>query len=271
MKRILLTSSLALAPLASFGIIDFETGFTSDNIDVSSNIFTSGASQIQFSFTSGNPIVEDSNNNGFRTSGTVESDSKPGFGPQDNLGFITANDGLPSVDSTDTTALGYSGSTWAQPSGSGPDLGNYFLRGPSLSNFGTFVISYVNGTSSNALSFQIWDIDGTGTSGTEEYVAEFFEDDGFGGYNSLGTVTTPEYSNADVGTSLDGLPYLVAFDAGTDEITRVEITFTGTKTNNIGLAFDNFDPENIPEPSFYAAIFGVGALGVAWLRRRRAA
>ncbi|MEM9398200.1 MAG: hypothetical protein AAF991_12015, partial [Pseudomonadota bacterium] len=65
---------------------------------------------------------------------------------------------------------------------------------------------------------------------------------------------------------LDGKPWLFGFD-GLSDIERIEISFTGSKTSGIGLAFNNFSPiQNVetaavPIPAT-AALLALGLFGV---------
>jgi len=265
MKRFLTTLAGLACAAPAFGIINFETGSDivgggsfnpSDNDDISSIIFKDGDAEIQFLFSSGSPTVEDANTGESLTGADEGSGS-------DRFGFVTSNDGNSSNDLTDTEAAGFTG----------VGMDDFFLRGDALSDFGILTINYVNGTSSKGLGFQIWDIDG-GNAGTEKYTVTFFNDNNAPGSEEIGSVTTPEGTDVDPLTSLDGLPFDVQFTAtGADVITRVEVDFTGTKTNNIGLALDNFNAEGIviPEPSALGALFGFTALAFAATRRSRRA
>lgn len=262
MKKLLSCLSLALLPSFTFALIDFEGLGYNDNESVAGQTFANGTLFVQFYFSSGDPYIEDANNGEFFTNlgGGEYTEDAPILDP---YGFLTTNDGDPTKDLSDKTAVGFSGSTWVQPVAGG-DLGNHFLRGPFGENFGQFVIDFVYGTVASEISFQIWDIDGNGADRTEKYHIEFYS-----GFALLGMIDTPEYDNLNPGTSLDGLPFLVAFDAGDELISHVIITFTGTKTDNVGLAFDNFEATFVPEPSTYAAILGLAAIGLVLLRRRR--
>ncbi len=260
MKKLAL-APLAFAPLCAFGVINFEGLGLTDNQVVTGQTFTSGIIDVQFSFSSGDAFAEDVDTGEYfiNDGEAKETDGAPNP-PSDAYAFLTDNDGDPGQKLADQVVPGYAGSTFVQAN-SGPSAGDWFLRGPFLVNFGMFTIDFVNGTFANEISFQIWDIDGN-AQGSEEYTVEFFD-----GASSLGTIVTPEYFGSGIGTSLDGLPYLIEFNAGSDQIDRIEITFSGTKTTNLGLAFDNFEAV-VPEPSTYAMLAGLAALGLAVLRRR---
>jgi hypothetical protein len=71
--------------------------------------------------------------------------------------------------------------------------------------------------------------------------------------------------------TLDGKPWVFGFSDLTD-ITKIEITFTGSKKKGIGLAFNNFSPiedispvVNVPEPS---TIFLFLACGIVVMYRK---
>lgn len=283
MKRslTLLAGLSLLAP--AYGIINFEAGseiivganpdgtggslgsFSPvDNADISNVIFRSGTARIQFSFSAGTAAVEDANT-GEATSGVIageESSSNPLTSSGDPLGFATFNDGgaTPGAQ-TDSERDGYIGL----------GIDSFLLRSdPTFQDFGTFTIDYVGGTGSQILGFQIWDIDAN-ADGNEQYRVQYFDEFN----NLLNTEDSDVGQEPTIPTSRDGRPQTFNYDAGAGNlITRVEITFIGTKNllppseQTIGLAFDNFDPEGtIPEPSAFAGILGLAALMIA---RRRA-
>ena len=260
-----LTTTLAgfalLAP--AFGLINFEMGSDittgsfnpSDNLDVSSTIFESGAADIQFSLSSSQvPTVEDANTGELNEGGGFE-------GATDGLGFVTVN--TPGGSELADEERG--------PLGGASGLGDFFLRSSDNANFEELTIDYVNGTSSTGLGFQIWDIDGS-IGGDEQFIVEFFDgtSDPLNPV-SLGIVETPVGDDSSVG-SLDGRPFAVNFTADAGEaITQVVVSFAtgpGFKTTGVGLAFDNFDPEGtiVPEPAALGGLFGCAALLIA--RRR---
>ncbi len=206
------------------------------------------------------------------------------------FGFDTTSDGK-----TDTSALfedaagepsetgvGFLGSEGIDTAdvGFAAQLGDFFLRQPGTfgsSSFGTFIIDYTYDSSSflvTAASGEIWDIDGSGvstpsTSDTEEFTVTAV--DLLGGthvlVSPLGTLTSGS-------APLDGRPWVFGFSNISDGIDRIEITFTGSKTSGVGLAFNNFSPDTNLVPSPAAAGLGLSLLGLLGitrpLRRRRA-
>lgn len=115
-------------------------------------------------------------------------------------------------------------------------LGNFFLRGRPGGGFGYLVIDYSGGSVSGA-SGEIWDIDGL-TNGTERYKIKAYATGGV----LLGTIDSP-LSTQDSGclnTELDGRPWTFAF-SGLPGIVRITVEFSGSKTNGVGLAFNNFN------------------------------
>jgi hypothetical protein len=58
-------------------------------------------------------------------------------------------------------------------------------------------------------------------------------------------------------SSLDGKPWTWSFSHGVNDIYSIQLSFVGSKTSGIGLAFDNFAPDSVapdnmspvPEPS----------------------
>jgi hypothetical protein len=144
-------------------------------------------------------------------------------------------------------------------------LGNFFLRQKNAYKpFGTFHILYDAVNPVTSASGEIWDIDGNSNNNkTEQFFVEAFN-----GINSLTSMLSPLGKNAGV-NSLDGKPWAFGF-SGLSDITRIEISFTGTKQRGIGLAFNNFSPvedvseqvNSVPEPSTFA-IFALGVVGLA--------
>jgi hypothetical protein len=137
-------------------------------------------------------------------------------------------------------------------------LGNFFLRqSNAYKPFGVFHILYDADNPVTSASGEIWDIDGG--SRTEQFLVKAFNEDLL-----LESILSPLGTTS---KTLDGKPWTFGFN-GLSDITRIEITFTGSKTNGIGLAFNNFSPveditqiTQVPEPSTLAIlVIGVVAL-----------
>jgi hypothetical protein len=150
-----------------------------------------------------------------------------------------------------------------------PLLGNFFLRQKdAYEPFGTFHITYDAENPVTSASGEIWDIDGHNNN-TERFLVEAFN-----GAESLASILSPLGSNHG-SNSLDGKPWAFGFH-GLSDITRIEITFTGTKESGIGLAFNNFSPiedvseqiNSVPEPST-VAIFALGIVGLVSRRFKK--
>ena len=161
-----------------------------------------------------------------------------------------------SLDPTDDSGfLGQYGEDTAKPDFQSL-LGDFFLRqAMAYQPFGIFHIIYNATYPVTSASGEIWDIDGH--KRTEQFIINAFN-----GTELLETLESPlGIANSD--PSLDGRPWAFGF-SGLSDITRIEISFTGTKTSGIGLAFNNFSPvqdisdmsNNIPEPNslFFIAL-----------------
>lgn len=149
-------------------------------------------------------------------------------------------DGFAACLARDTAAPGF-----------GPQLGNFFLRGNAATDFGLLVITYAGGVV-NGASGEIWDIDGL-SNGTEQYRVRAYDSSG----TLLATIDSP-LSTQDSGcanTELDGRPWLFNF-TGVPGIARITIDFIGTKTNGIGLAFNNFNATGEPSVSVSPVSWG---------------
>ena len=126
----------------------------------------------------------------------------------------------------DTPATGFAG-----------QMGDFFLRGNPFANFGRLIIHYSGGTAT-AASGEIWDIDAIGPA-TEQYRVRAFDGSG----TLLATIDSP-IGNQDSGcanTQLDGKSWTFAFSGLLPGIANITIEFIGSKTNNIGLAFNNYN------------------------------
>jgi hypothetical protein len=65
-------------------------------------------------------------------------------------------------------------------------------------------------------------------------------------------------------TTLNAKPWTFAFTALPPGMDKIDITFAGSKTQGLGLAFNHFQPTTVPEPASISAIIAAAAI----LRRR---
>jgi hypothetical protein len=215
---------------AQAGVIDFETtasgGVPTDNGTIEfSDAFMADAVTVRFGF--------DSNSDGtldtkavFEEVGNSDTSGDTGF-----WGF---------GPDKDTAAPGFTS-----------QLGDFFLRqNVPYQPFGIFTILYDATNPVTEASGEIWDIDG-GTN-TERFLVEAFN-----GSTLLDSIESP----LGVDATLDGKPWAFGFN-GLSDITKIEISFTGSKTGGIGLAFNNFSPVedispviDVPEPSNISLFF----------------
>ena len=222
MKNTLKTFACTLVLITSFpafsGLIDFEStavGTTpvDNGVIELSDIFMSGGVSVRFGFDTDYDDVLD-------TSAIFEQvsniDEKKGSG-------FKGYDG-----EKDKAAPGYESL-----------LGDFFLRQSTpYKPFGVFTILYDADNPVTAASGEIWDIDGK--KNTEQFLVEVFN-----GTTLVDSVQSPLSSDL----SLNGKPWTFGFE-GLPNITKIEVTFIGSKTTGIGLAFNNFSPtENIPQPA----------------------
>lgn len=160
---------------------------------------------------------------------------------------------------------------WGPPNDTGEDtpaasqgVGQFFLTddqsvgGPPSA----LIIGYV--TPVSGAGGVILDIDGASTgqavSGDEEWTIEARDNMGV-------VIDTRVITAGDPGTG-DGLAVPWSFNLGSDTIHSIRISYTGTKTAAVGLAFDNFSPsEPIPEPAILPLVV-VASMGFL-LRKRR--
>jgi len=241
-------------PLKTFAsLIDFETthsgGVPSDNLVVElDHYFISDGVSVSFGF--------DTTDDGFPDSTGMFEEAAGGeevVGGVKNSGFKSSYGSRYDIAATGYEAL----------------LGNYFFRQKeAYMPFGTFHIIYDAVDPVTAASGEIWDIDGK-TGKTEQFYVEAFN-----GSVSLASIYSPlgiSYGQ----NSLDGKPWVFGFN-GLSNITRIEITFVGSKTQGIGLAFNNFSPlqdvrvplSTVPEPATFA-IVTLGLLGLACRRFKK--
>lgn len=127
-------------------------------------------------------------------------------------------------------------------------LGNFFLRKPTDNTGpleGTFVAEYDTASTITELSGEIWDIDGIPRLGTERWRVDIL-----GQANQILATQLSPIGSDDSPASLDSLPWVFQFRNLPIGVQKVNITFVGTKTSGLGLAFNNFSPTvAVPEPS----------------------
>ena len=233
------------------GLIDFET--TANG----STPFDNGLINIDDTFMADGVSVKF----GFDTNGDGEIDShgvfeSVGGGKEGgNSGFMSSYGNSYDIAATGSESL----------------LGGFFLRQKNAYKpFGTFHIIYDALNPVTSASGEIWDIDGNNNKNkTEQFFVEAFN-----GELSLASILSPLGNTSGI-NSLDGKPWAFGF-SDFSNITRIEISFTGSKNNGIGLAFNNFSPiedisartNSVPEPSTLI-IFSLGIIGLALRRYKK--
>lgn len=217
--------------------------------------------------------------------GVINFESVPGSSPVDQLAiphqyqasfgvtFATSTGGTPYLEAVGGSDLGYGflyGPNDLQDTaapGFESQLGAFYLR------FGTtnllvapvpsLVISY--STPVAAASAQIWDID-SNLNGTEQWRIDALGQSG----NVISSVLSPVGLVYTDPASLDGKPWTWSFDHGANaDIYTISVTFVGSKTIDIGLAFDNFSPSSpVPEVGTHW-LMALGFLASLVARRAR--
>ncbi len=240
----LLIGAFAPATAGTITIIDFETvpnGTPADQLAITNQYSDAGSGGVIFSLSdAGTPYLE--------ARGSADG----------TTGFIR-NWPAETADA-DVEREGFTG----------VGLGNFFLRLGIDTLFAapvpSLIISY--STPVSAASAQIWDID-SNQFGTEQWRVEALNDTDV----VVATTDSPVGLDALTEESLDGLPWTWSFDLSSSDIHKIRISFIGTKTENIGLSFDNFSPTTaapIPAPPA-VWLFGTGLIGlIRWARRRSA-
>ena len=143
------------------------------------------------------------------------------------------------------------------------ELGDYFLRTEGLSgDLASLLIEYTAGGTFEA-SGQIWDIDGSNPSATEQWLVTAYDASG----NPVDSMLSPLGDDNSAAVPTESAPWTWSFDVMPDgpAIEAILIEFVGSKTNNVGLAFDNFAPRVVPTPGSAA----LAAMGLALVARKR--
>lgn len=259
MRRLFLVAALlglVTGSAMAASVVDFETtpsgGTPVDNTLLSAP-YTSGGVSVAFYF--------DVNGNNTFDAGT---DALPVFERAGNSDPVA---GFAASVANDTADPGF-----------GAQLGQFFLRQPPVGQFGAnipgpFIVDYNTALTITALSGEIWDIDGSGsqTVGTERWRVDVLDSTG----NVLATSTSPLGTQGSNNAPLDGKPWVFGFTSLPTGVDKVRLSFIGSKTSGIGLAFNNFSPTTsavVPEPSTLAmaGIVGLAGFGCVLRRRRRA-
>lgn len=145
-------------------------------------------------------------------------------------------------------------------------LGNYFLRTGGLGgDGGNLLITYTKGAS--FASGELWDIDGNknwwngkrdgGGDRTEQWEVQALGTDN----TILDSILSPLGDKSKGG--LDGKPWMWSFERDTADIEAIRFVFTGdSRTENVGLAFDNFSTTvAVPEPASALSLLVLGLVG----------
>jgi hypothetical protein len=237
-----LLASISLPAAAA--VIDFETtpggGTPVDNALLSAPYGIVGGGTVAFFFDVNGNIAYDL--------GTDALPAMEAYGPDGLGGLDGFANGLTGVN--DTANGGLAG-----------QLGNFFLRQPQPgSPPPPLIVDYNTAQIISGLSGEIWDIDGG--ANTEQWLVEALD----GSNNLLASQLSPLGNSA----ALDGLPWVFSFSGLPAGFDKARITFVGTKTTGLGLAFNNFDPtaSAAPEPGTLLLAL-VAAAGMIFTLARR--
>lgn len=235
-----LFASLELPLIAD--LITFETtpggGTPVDNSSLSAPYSLLGGGNVTFFF-----------DNDFNNAFSPGTDTLPVFeayGADVNEGFANAVTGI-----FDTANGGLAG-----------QLGNFFLRQLQPgSPPPPFIVDYNTSQVITALSGEIWDIDGS-VGNTEGWQVEAL--------NASNSLLASQLSPIGNSTALDGLPWTFSFSSLPSGFDKLRITFVGSKTTGLGLAFNNFNPTSVgvPEPSTCLLVLLSATVMFASRRRR---
>ncbi|QTA90843.1 DUF4114 domain-containing protein [Desulfonema magnum] len=165
----------------------------------------------------------------------------------DDLGRGFFND---SLNENDIAAQGYES-----------QLGDFFLTMGGIS--ADLIISY--DTPVAAVSAQIWDIDRHGDNTEQWRIEAMGMEYASGKEDVIDSVRTPVGEDL----KLDGKPYTWSFEHETADIYAIRISFVGSTSEYLDMAFDNFVPSSLPMmPKFEGGVFTAGENGVVvidWL------
>jgi len=174
------------------------------------------------------------------------------FDTNGNNSYDSGTDALPQFERIgDDATNGFSSSTGIPDTalpGYESQLGTYFLRAPAgLGGAppGPFIAHYSTVAAIKEFSGEVWDIDGGPRQGTEQWLVEVLDHAG----QILAQQFSPIGSISGL-NSLDSRPWVFEFRNLPVGVEDVRLTFVGTRTSGVGLAFNNFSPTvAVPEPS----------------------
>jgi hypothetical protein len=147
--------------------------------------------------------------------------------------------------------------------GTTAQLGQYFLRTAAVAPNtapDTLLVSYVNPV--KQASGEIWDLDASEVD-YEQWTIEALDEN----RQVITNVTTPAGIHYDLADSLDGLPWSFNIGMGdtTNEISALRFVCSGTRTQYIGLAFNNFSPaQNLATTNVIGVATIHPALEISW-------
>jgi PEP-CTERM motif len=164
-------------------------------------------------------------------------------------------------DGTDGFANGASADVAS--GGLAAQLGDFFLRQLQPGEPPPpFIVDYNLAGDIYGLSGEIWDIDGTPTN-TEQWLVEALD--------SSNSLLASQLSPLGDSGALEGLPWVFSFTGLPSGFDKLRITFVGSKTSGLGLAFNNFEPAIVPEPGTLT-LLGIGLAAAfasrVWRKRR---
>ena len=137
-------------------------------------------------------------------------------------------------------------------------LGSWFLR--TDAGISNLLITY--STPTDAASGELWDIDGGLVSQQEQWLVEPLD------LNLLPAFTNV-LSPLGAGLTYDGKPWTFAISHGSADIYAIRLRYVGNTTGPRGVAFNNFSPTTVPEPSTLTLVLvGLAFLGGSRPRRR---
>ena len=253
-KTLTIVLMVAMASVANGDILDFENAelYGGDNAVVTNDYL----SQYGLEITT--------------YAGSTKSSATLRDATFEQVGYGDGGDAFNYTDSSGNLVYG--------PGNGGGDLGDFYLavgttdNMSQLYNTGYVRMEFDYASSVTGASGEIWDLD-ENRYGTEQFSVTAYDSNGA----VVAGLVSPEVS---YDNSLDGLPW--SWSLSGDDISQVVMEFVGTRTNYLGLAFDNFDYDtanpNATATSHATPVPGAFPIGLAGLvlfgaqrrRKRRA-